>query len=222
MLFNSLVCWFLLKESLNFEFEENWCLQKRQRYIEDDWLTHLLTHSLIHSLIHSFIYWLSLKQASSQTCSWTIRWFVMYLKPLPMTFTLQVTQWSVVYNDWNYFPCAGRFDEAVIEERRQSALALLNFVGTQPHLYKSHLLARFLAVRTLCCMLPFLWGYFHAPVINLSVGKPKLLMTPWREPALNMSYGMCEVLMMSSLIVLWLMQMLYVDVYFREGHSHKT
>nr|KAG5714465.1 hypothetical protein BaRGS_006911 [Batillaria attramentaria] len=39
----------------------------------------------------------------------------------------------------------GRFDDTVIEERRQSALALLNFIGTQPHLYKSQLLARFLS-----------------------------------------------------------------------------
>ncbi|XP_041353689.1 ribosomal protein S6 kinase delta-1-like [Gigantopelta aegis] len=31
----------------------------------------------------------------------------------------------------------GRFDEAVIEERRQSALSLLNFIGHQPHLYNS-------------------------------------------------------------------------------------
>ncbi|XP_076464415.1 LOW QUALITY PROTEIN: ribosomal protein S6 kinase delta-1-like [Babylonia areolata] len=39
----------------------------------------------------------------------------------------------------------GRFDEAVVEERRQSALALLNFIGTQPHLYKSQALAQFLS-----------------------------------------------------------------------------
>jgi hypothetical protein len=41
---------------------------------------------------------------------------------------------------------SGRFEEAVVEERRQSALALLNFIGTQPHLYKSKTLAEFLAV----------------------------------------------------------------------------
>ncbi|KAL8589734.1 hypothetical protein ACOMHN_027242 [Nucella lapillus] len=39
----------------------------------------------------------------------------------------------------------GRFDEAVVEERRQSGLSLLNFIGTQPHLYKSQVLTQFLS-----------------------------------------------------------------------------
>ncbi|GFR99059.1 ribosomal protein S6 kinase delta-1 [Elysia marginata] len=38
----------------------------------------------------------------------------------------------------------GRFDDDVIEERRQSAAALLNFVSTQPHLYKSLVFKQFL------------------------------------------------------------------------------
>ncbi|KAL3874775.1 hypothetical protein ACJMK2_037745 [Sinanodonta woodiana] len=38
----------------------------------------------------------------------------------------------------------GRFDEAVIEERKTSALELLNFVGQQPHLYKSQIFQTFL------------------------------------------------------------------------------
>ncbi|KAH9490776.1 hypothetical protein Btru_046971 [Bulinus truncatus] len=38
----------------------------------------------------------------------------------------------------------GRFDNCVIEERRQSAVDLLNFVATQPHLYKSLVFKQFL------------------------------------------------------------------------------
>ncbi|BFZ07313.1 hypothetical protein BsWGS_10351 [Bradybaena similaris] len=38
----------------------------------------------------------------------------------------------------------GRFDENVIEERRLSALGLLNFVATQPHLYKSLVFKQFI------------------------------------------------------------------------------
>ncbi|XP_005107032.1 ribosomal protein S6 kinase delta-1 [Aplysia californica] len=38
----------------------------------------------------------------------------------------------------------GRFDETVIEERRLSAVELLNFVATQPHLYKSLVFKQFL------------------------------------------------------------------------------
>ncbi|KAK3592556.1 hypothetical protein CHS0354_005618 [Potamilus streckersoni] len=38
----------------------------------------------------------------------------------------------------------GRFDDAVIEERKTSALELLNFVGQQPHLYKSQIFQTFL------------------------------------------------------------------------------
>ncbi|CAG5123035.1 unnamed protein product [Candidula unifasciata] len=38
----------------------------------------------------------------------------------------------------------GRFDENVIEERRMSSLELLNFVATQPHLYKSLVFKQFL------------------------------------------------------------------------------
>ncbi|KAL4238691.1 Ribosomal protein S6 kinase delta-1 [Mactra antiquata] len=38
----------------------------------------------------------------------------------------------------------GRFDEQVIEERRSSALDLLNFIGRQSHLYKSQIFIKFL------------------------------------------------------------------------------
>ncbi|XP_059179556.1 ribosomal protein S6 kinase delta-1-like [Physella acuta] len=38
----------------------------------------------------------------------------------------------------------GRFDDTVIEERRLSAVQLLNFVATQPHLYKSLVFKQFL------------------------------------------------------------------------------
>ncbi|XP_045172329.2 ribosomal protein S6 kinase delta-1-like [Mercenaria mercenaria] len=38
----------------------------------------------------------------------------------------------------------GRFDELVIEERRSSALELLNFIGRQSHLYKSQIFIKFL------------------------------------------------------------------------------
>ena len=41
---------------------------------------------------------------------------------------------------------SGRFDDTVIEERRISAVAFLNFVATQPHLYKSLLFRQFLDV----------------------------------------------------------------------------
>lgn len=41
---------------------------------------------------------------------------------------------------------AGRFDELVIEERRASALDLLNFIGKQSHLYKSQIFTKFLEV----------------------------------------------------------------------------
>ncbi|XP_046571103.1 ribosomal protein S6 kinase delta-1-like [Haliotis rubra] len=37
----------------------------------------------------------------------------------------------------------GRFDDTVIEERRQSGLDLLNFIGKQPHLFKSHIFEKF-------------------------------------------------------------------------------
>lgn len=40
----------------------------------------------------------------------------------------------------------GRFDELVIEERRASALELLNFIGKQSHLYKSKIFIKFLEV----------------------------------------------------------------------------
>lgn len=42
----------------------------------------------------------------------------------------------------------GRFEEAVIEERRKSAIDLLVFVGGQPHLYNSKLFDEFLKVCT--------------------------------------------------------------------------
>ena len=45
-----------------------------------------------------------------------------------------------------YFVFTGRFDDDVIEERRQSAAALLNFISTQPHLYKSLVFKQFLEV----------------------------------------------------------------------------
>ncbi|BFZ11831.1 hypothetical protein BsWGS_14870 [Bradybaena similaris] len=38
----------------------------------------------------------------------------------------------------------GRFTESVIEKRRQGAVELLNFISTQPHLYKSHVFKHFL------------------------------------------------------------------------------
>ncbi|CAG5123199.1 unnamed protein product, partial [Candidula unifasciata] len=38
----------------------------------------------------------------------------------------------------------GRFTENVIEKRRQSAVELLNFISTRPHLYKSHTFKHFL------------------------------------------------------------------------------
>ena len=43
----------------------------------------------------------------------------------------------------------GRFDDAVIEERRCSALELLNFIGRQSHLYKSQIFNKFLEVGTI-------------------------------------------------------------------------
>ncbi|CAL1535697.1 unnamed protein product, partial [Lymnaea stagnalis] len=43
----------------------------------------------------------------------------------------------------------GRFDDTVIEERRQSAVGLLNFIATQPHLYKSLVFKQFLEVLVL-------------------------------------------------------------------------
>ena len=46
------------------------------------------------------------------------------------------------------FHIAGRFDDAVIEERRCSALELLNFVGRQSHLYKSQIFIKFLEVKS--------------------------------------------------------------------------
>ncbi|XP_071079890.1 ribosomal protein S6 kinase delta-1-like isoform X1 [Haliotis cracherodii] len=37
----------------------------------------------------------------------------------------------------------GRFDDTVIEERKQSGLDLLNFISKQPHLFKSHIFEKF-------------------------------------------------------------------------------
>ena len=41
---------------------------------------------------------------------------------------------------------AGRFDDSVIEERRQSAMNLLDFVGAHSYLYKSKDFMAFLKV----------------------------------------------------------------------------
>ena len=46
----------------------------------------------------------------------------------------------------SFFHSSGRFDEGVIEERRISALELLNFIGKQSHLYKSLVFLKFLEV----------------------------------------------------------------------------
>lgn len=47
---------------------------------------------------------------------------------------------------------SGRFDESVIEERRQSALDLLNFAGKDPHLFTSHPFVSFFEVSDTCSL----------------------------------------------------------------------
>lgn len=42
--------------------------------------------------------------------------------------------------------CVERFDKTIIEERRLAALELLNFVGSQPHLFNSLTIQEFFAV----------------------------------------------------------------------------
>ena len=41
----------------------------------------------------------------------------------------------------------GRFEEAIIEERRKAALELLNFLGSQAHLFNSLAVQEFFEVR---------------------------------------------------------------------------
>jgi len=40
----------------------------------------------------------------------------------------------------------GRFDDKIVEERRQSSLKLLQFIGSQTHLYKHEKFIEFLSV----------------------------------------------------------------------------